>query len=164
MCCPAAHQLPGVLPGWCPRRAPKPALPDVGNFDDLLAEARQQTAAAPPAAAEQQEEGAPGGSAAAPAAAGKSPFDVAAARAAGGGSPAQEAGQEAGQEEEEDLLIMDLDEEEEAGGEGVRLVELPSSTKKKAPRMPFITQARRRWGSGGGIAAAPCMLRDAASA
>lgn len=117
-------------------RAPKPSLPDVGSFEDLLAQARQQGGAAPAAGEEQQ-----GGSDAAPAdrsPGGSSQEDGAAAAAA----QAQQQGVGAG-EEGDDLLIMDSDEE---GGEGVRLVDLPASTRKKQQeRMPWITQVGWGW-------------------
>ena len=113
-CCPLACAV-------C--RAPKAALPDVGNFDDILAQARQGAAAdaghpaAPGAGEEQAGGGADGGEA-----------------QAEGGSQGSEGGSEGG---DGDLQILSSDEEEggEGGGE-LRLVELPSTVKKK--RMPFI--------------------------
>lgn len=122
-------------------------MPDVGNFDDILAQARQQggaplagtAAAGNEAATEGASAGAAAGEAASPAAGGEG-SPVAAADAAA-----------AEKEEEEDLLILGSDEEGEEGveGAGARLVELPSTTKKKR-RMPFITQVRPGAGGLGG--------------
>lgn len=114
-------------------------MPDVGSFEDLLAQARQQGGAAPAAPHEQQDggdaavaDGSPGGSG-----------QKGAAAAAAAGPAGQQGGRGGGEEDGEDLLIMDSDEE---GGEDVRLVDLPSSTRKKQQeRMPWITQV------GGGL-------------
>lgn len=120
-------------------RAPKPSLPDVGSFEDLLAQARQQGGAAPAATEDQQA----GDDAAA---AGHSPGGSGregAAAEAGGQAQQAEGGGAGGEEEGDDLLIMESDEE---GGEGVRLVDLPASTRKKQQeRMPWITQVGA-WG------------------
>lgn len=115
-------------------RAPKPAMPDVGSFEDLLAQARQQGGAAPAAQDEQQD---CGDAALADGSTGDSGQKGAVATAVAG--PAgQQGGSGGGEEDGEDLLIMDSDEE---GGEDVRLVDLPSSTRKKQQeRMPWITQ------------------------
>lgn len=117
----------------------------MGSFDEILAEARQQAGGAAAGAADLEAEAAaegeqPGGAAAAagegdPAAtAAGSPSAAGAAEAAASGDgDAAETG-EGG--EGDDLLIMDSDEE---GSAEVRLVELPSTVKKK-PHMPFFTQ------------------------
>jgi hypothetical protein len=99
-------------------------VPDVGNFDDILAQARQGAADAGHLAAAQH---------AAPAA-GEEQAGV-----ADGGEAQAEGGSqgEGGQDGDGDLQILSSDDEE--GGEGVgemRLVELPSTIEKK--RMPFI--------------------------
>ena len=136
-------------------RAPKAALPDVGNFDDLLAQARQQGGTA----AEQTGGDEPAAAAVAAAEARPSPFAAALAAAARSSQEQQQQQpqqqqQEQEQEEEEqhgadDLEILGSDEEgsQEGGAADLRLVELPTSTKKKRERLPFITQAR--WAGAG---------------
>lgn len=138
-------------------RAPKPAMPDVGSFEDILAQARQQ--AAPPAAAEPAgcapdgEQGAGGEQQ------GAAAGEQAAAAAGAGAEEEQAAGEEDGSCDGDDLLIMSSDEEGGGGGD-VRLVELPSTT-KKANRMPFIRTQVGRTGGGSGAVCRPAFTRAA---
>lgn len=128
-------------------RAPKPTLPDVGSFDDILAEARQHTggAAAQPAAGASPADQPAGG---AGAAAEEQPEDAGAElrpAAAVGEADAGAGGMEGGADDDgDDLVIMDSDEDDDGGSGGlaeVRLVDLPSTSKKKR-RMDFITQVK----------------------
>ena len=109
-------------------RAPKAAVPDVGNFDDILAQARQGAADAGHAAA------AAAAQHAAPAAGEEHAAGADGEEAQAEGGSQGEGGSEGG---DGDLQILSSDDEEggEGGGE-LRLVELPSTIKKK--RMPFI--------------------------
>ena len=118
-----------------PCSAPKPALPDVGTFEDVLAQARQQAAPPPPAAAG----GRAGGDATAGAADGAGDGACGAAAAVGGDAEAdaEAAGAAADAVEadaDDDLEFLDSDEE---GSGDERLVELPGTSKKK--KMPHMT-------------------------
>lgn len=133
-------------------------MPDVGSFEDILAEARQQTAA-PPAA------GVAGAEALADPQAAVAALVEGTEGAHAGVAAEKDVAGLAGEDEDvsrdaDELLIMGSEDDEEGseggGVAGVRLVELPSTLKKHRSRMPFIrTQVGGEEGGEGG-SCCPC--------